>query len=252
MRYRKKLGILLLIFIMVVTSYAKHEFKASILEINLSKNTALANGEDQIIIDYRITDDNGVPLRNIDKKKLKLMIDGKESNEFILISNEAKDMEITLSYENLETSKKITFIEDTRSLNIFLSKNRVLADGKDEIIIGVENENGEDWNDTVSLYINDNEVTTNVFKTKEVGEYKILAKSGDFRSQTKKVIAYEEIDNLTLKANKTKLLANKKDSILFTLSGIDQNNNPRERNFADVWAHFSDFPNAGLRWFKRS
>jgi len=228
MRYRKKLGILLLIFIMVVTSYAKHEFKASILEINLSKNTALANGEDQIIIDYRITDDNGVPLRNIDKKKLKLMIDGKESNEFILISNEAKDMEITLSYENLETSKKITFIEDTRSLNIFLSKNRVLADGKDEIIIGVENENGEDWNDTVSLYINDNEVTTNVFKTKEVGEYKILAKSGDFRSQTKKVIAYEEIDNLTLKANKTKLLANKKDSILFTLSGIDQNNNPRE------------------------
>jgi len=228
MRFRKKLGILLLMFIIAITSYAKKEFVASTLEINLNKNIALANGEDQIIISYKITDDNGVPLRNVNKKELKLTVEGEETKEFILTSNDAKEIEITLSYEGLETSKKVGFIEDTRSLNIILSKDRVLADGKDEIIIGVENENGEKWNDTVSLYINDNEVTTNVFKTNQVGEYKILAKSGNFKSQIKKVTAYEKITNLTLKTNKTKILANKKDSILFTLSGIDQNNNSRE------------------------
>ena len=229
MKYRKIINIFLLMFVMFVTAYSKKtEFKPSTLKINLNKVVALANGEDQIKITYEIKDNNGIPLRKVDKTKLKLTIDGVETDNFILTSKTEKIVEITLSYDKLMVKEKIKFIKDRRSLRLHLSKNRLLANGRDKIIITALNENGESWKDDVSIYVNNKKIEGNIFKTKNVGTYKIEAKSGKFKSNTEKVVAYEKIEKLTLKGNKEKVLVNGVDKIIFTLEGKDQNNKTKK------------------------
>ena len=235
MRDRKKIGILLLMFIIFINSYARTEFKASVLKLNINKEVALANGVDKIVVSYKITDDNGVPIRNMDKEDLKLKLDGKEVEGFVLTSDREKESEVTLSYKDLSSSKKIKFIKDSKSLKITLSKTRILADGKDEVIIGVANGDGKRWNDTASLYVNGTKMTTNTFKTTKVGKYTVLARSGKFTSGKKIVEAYEKIGKLKLEASKTEILANNVDSILFSLKGLDQANGTKKiKNFVLV------------------
>ncbi|UUV16844.1 SUMF1/EgtB/PvdO family nonheme iron enzyme [Fusobacteria bacterium ZRK30] len=223
MKYIRKIGIILSLLILFGFSYGQEGFKAKSMKMILNKTTALADGQDEIRITYRIEDDNGVPLRNIDKKEVNLLIDGVESSEFILRSNEDKTFEITLIYGNLKTKTKVKFIKENKQLKISLSKSRILADGIDEIIIGTTDDQGNKWNDSVILYINGKEVSTNLFKTKNTGKYTVIARSGKFESEKGKITAYEKINTLNLKADKVDLLANGVDQISFTLDGRDQN-----------------------------
>lgn len=223
MKYIRKIGIILSLLILFGFSYGQEDFKAKSMKMILNKTTALADGQDEIRITYRIEDDNGVPLRNIDKKEIHLLIDEVESSEFILRSNENKTFKITLIYGDLKTETKVKFIKENKQLKIYLSKSRILADGIDEIIIGTTDDQGNKWNDSVVLYIDGKKVSTNLFKTKNTGEYTVVARSGKFESEKGKITAYEKINTLNLKADKVDLLANGVDKISFTLDGRDQN-----------------------------
>lgn len=223
MKYMRKIGIILSLLILFGFSYGQDNFKAKSMKVILNKTTALADGQDEIKITYRIEDDNGVPLRNIDKKDIVLLINGVESSKFILKSTESNIFEIMLTYGDLKAETKVQFIKESKQLKIYLSKTKILADGTDEIIIGTTDDQGNKWNDSVTLYIDGEEVLTNLFKTKKTGEYTVVAKSGKFESEREKITAYEKINALNLKADKTELLANGIDKINFTLDGSDQN-----------------------------
>ncbi|MCS5423078.1 MULTISPECIES: SUMF1/EgtB/PvdO family nonheme iron enzyme [Psychrilyobacter] len=230
MKYIRKIGIILSLLILFGFSYGQDDFKAKSMKLMINKTTALADGQDEIKITYRIEDDNGVPLRNIDKKELNLLINGVESNEFVLRSSENKTFEITLIYGGLRAETKVKFVKENKKLRIYLSKTRILADGTDEIIIGTTDDQGNKWNDRVTLYIDGEEVSTNVFKTKKTGEYTVVARSGKFESEKGKITAYEKINALNLKSDKVKVLANGVDKITFTLEGKDQNGLNRKIN----------------------
>lgn len=230
MKYIRKIGIILSLLILFGFSYGQDDFKAKSMKLILNKTTALADGQDEIKITYRIEDDNGVPLRNIDKKELSLLIDGVESNEFILRSSESKVFEIILTYGDLRVETQVKFIEENKKLRISLSKTRILADGIDEVIIGTTDDQGNKWNDSVSLYIDGEEVSINLFKTKKIGEYTVIARSGKFESEKEKITAYEKINALNLKSDKVKVLANGVDKMIFTLEGRDQNGLNRKIN----------------------
>ena len=189
----------------------------------LSKTTALSDGKDEIRITYKIEDDNGVPLRNIPLEDIKLTVDGEARESFILTSDIEKVSEVVITYENLVVKSKVKFIKDSRVLRLSLSKAKILADGKDEIIIGVGDNDGKMWNNPVTLYVNEKKNNNNIFKTKKAGEYVIKAKSGKFESKKIKIIAYEEIKELTLSGSKNNILTNGIDKITFTLKGVDQN-----------------------------
>ncbi|WP_051251873.1 SUMF1/EgtB/PvdO family nonheme iron enzyme [Psychrilyobacter atlanticus] len=223
MKYIRKIGILLSLLMLFGFSYGQEDFRAKSMKLILNKTTALADGQDEINITYRIEDDNGVPLRNIDKKEISLLIDGVESNVFTLRSNDSKIFEITLIYGDLKAETKVKFIKENKKLRIYLSKTRILADGIDEIIIGTTDDQGNKWNDNVTLYIDGEEIPTNFFKTKKTGEYQVVAKSGKFESEEEKITAYEKINTLNLKADKLNLLSNGVDKLSFTLDGKDQN-----------------------------
>ena len=223
MKYIRKIGIILSLLILFGVSYGQTDFKAKSIKLILNKTTALADGQDEIIITYRIEDDNGVPLRNIDKKEMSLLIDGVDSSLFTLKSNENKIFEVTLIYGDLKAETNVKFIKENKKLRIYLSKTRILADGNDEIIIGTTDDQGNKWKDSVTLYIDGENVSTNLFKTKKIGEYTVVARSGKFESEKEKITAYEKINTLNLKADKLDLLANGVDKINFTLSGKDQN-----------------------------
>ncbi len=230
MKYMRKIGIILSLLILFGVSYGQVDFKAKSMKLILNKTAALADGQDEISITYRIEDDNGVPLRNIDKKDIVLLIDGVERRDFTLRSRENKIFEITLIYGDLKSETQVEFIKDDKKLKISLSKTRVLADGIDEIIIGTTDDQGNKWNDSVTLYINGEEVLANLFKTKKTGEYTVVARSGKFVSEKEQITAYEKINTLNLKADKLDLLANGVDKINFTLDGKDQNGIPRKIN----------------------
>ncbi|MEI6856099.1 SUMF1/EgtB/PvdO family nonheme iron enzyme [Psychrilyobacter sp.] len=230
MKYIRKIGIILSLLILFGFSYGQDDFKVKSMKLILSKTIALADGQDEIRISYKVEDDNGVPLRNIDKKKLSLLIDGVESSNFILRSSESKNFEITLIYEDLKTETTVKFIKKNKKLKISLSKTRILADGIDETIIGTIDDQGNKWNDSVILYINGKEVSTNLFKTKKIGEYTVVARSGKFESERRKIIAYEKINALNLKSDKVKILSNGVDKMTFTLEGRDQNGLNRKIN----------------------
>jgi formylglycine-generating enzyme required for sulfatase activity len=230
MKYIRKIGIILCLLILFGFSYGQDDFKANSMKLMLNKTTALADGQDEIKIAYRVEDDNGVPLRNIDKKEVSLLIDGVESTEFILRSSESKTFEISLTYGDLRVETQIKFIEESKKLRISLSKMRILADGIDEVIVGTTDDQGNKWNDSVTLYIDGEEVSTNLFKTKKIGEYTVIARSGKFESEKEKITAYEKINALNLKSDKVKILANGVDKINFTLDGKDQNGIVRKIN----------------------
>lgn len=235
MKYIRKITILLSLLILFGFSYGQDNFKVHSIKLILNKTIALADGKDKIIITYKIEDDNGVPLRNIDKKKITLLVDGTESNEFFLRSSGNKTFEITLIYKDLKAKTQAKFIKDDRKLKISLSQESILADGIDEVIIGTTDDQGNRWNDSATLYIDGKEVSTNIFKTKKTGEYIVVAKSGKFQSEKEKIIAYEKINTLNLKSDKVKILANNVDKINFTLEGRDQNKvNRRIDNFTLV------------------
>ncbi len=167
MKYIRKIGIILSLLILFGFSYGQDDFKAKSMKLILNKTTALADGQDEVYITYRIEDDNGVPLRNIDKKNISLLIDGIESDDFTLKSSENKIVEISLIYGDLRAQTQVEFIEENIKLRISLSKKRILADGIDEVIIGTTDDQGNKWNDNVTLYIDGEEVSTNLFKTKK-------------------------------------------------------------------------------------
>jgi len=230
MKYIRKIGIILSLLVLFGVSYGQVNFKATSMELILNKTTALADGEDEINITYRIEDDNGVPLRNIDKKDITLLINEIESNEFILRSKESKNIEITLTYGDLKAKTNVKFEKESKKLKIYLSKTRILADGLDEVIIGTTDDKGNKWTDNVTLYVDEKKLTTNLFNTKNKGEHTIVARSGKFESEVIKIIAYEKINTLNLKADKLDILANGVDEINFTLDGKDQNGINRNIN----------------------
>jgi len=230
MKYIRKIGIILSLLILFGFSYGQDDFKAKSMKLILNKTTALADGQDEVYITYRIEDDNGVPLRNIDKKNISLLIDGIESDDFILRSSENKVVEISLIYGDLRAQTQVEFIEENIKLKISLSKKRILADGIDEVIIGTTDDQANKWNDSVSLYINGEKISTNLLKTKKIGEYTVIARSGKFESEKEKITAYEKISDLNLTSDKIKVLANGIDKITFTLDGRDQNGINRKIN----------------------
>ena len=223
MIYVRKLEIIVFLFLLFGFSYGKDEFRIDTLKMVLSKTTALSDGKDEIRITYKIEDDNGVPLRNIPLEDIKLTVDGEARESFILTSDIEKVSEVVITYENLVVKSKVKFIKDSRVLRLSLSKAKILADGKDEIIIGVGDNDGKMWNNPVTLYVNEKKINNNIFKTKKAGEYVIKAKSGKFESKKIKIIAYEEIKELTLSGSKNNILTNGIDKITFTLKGVDQN-----------------------------
>lgn len=223
MKYIRKVGIILSLLVLFGVSYGQVNFEATSLKLFINKTTALADGEDNIKITYRIDDDNGVPLRNIDKKDITLLINGIESNKFILRSSESKNIEITLIYGNLKAKTNVKFEKESKKLKIHLSKTRVLADGNDEVIIKATDNKGDKWNDNITIYVNGKNLKRNLFKTKNMGEYTVIAKSGKFESEIIKITAYEKINTLNLKADKLNILANGVDKINFTLDGKNQN-----------------------------
>jgi formylglycine-generating enzyme required for sulfatase activity len=230
MKYIRKIGIILSLLILFGFSYGQDDFKAQSMKLILNKTTALADGQDEVYITYRIEDDNGVPLRNIDKKNLSLLIDGTRSDDFTLRSSENKIVEISLTYGDLRAQTQVEFIKENITLRISLSKKRILADGIDEVIIGTTDDQGNKWNNNVSLYINGEEISTNLLKTKKTGEYTVIARSGKFESEKETITAYEKINDLNLTSDKTKVLANGVDKITFTLDGRDQNGINRKIN----------------------
>lgn len=223
MKYTRKIGIILSLLILFGFSYGQDDFKVKSIKLMLNKTIALADGQDEITITYRVEDDNGVPLRNIDKKDIVLLIDGVKSSKFTLRSSESKTFEITLIYGDFKTETKAKFIKENKKLKIHLSKTRILADGIDKITLGTTDDEGNKWNDSITFYINGDEVSTNLFKTKKIGEYIVVARSGKFESEKVRITAYEKIDSLNLKVDKIDLLANGIDKINFTLDGRDQN-----------------------------
>lgn len=223
MKYIRKIWVILSLLILFGVSYGQNDFKAKSMKLRLNKITALADGQDEINITYLIIDDNGVPLRSIDKNKVDLLVDGVKSNNFTLRSNIDKTFEIALIYEDLKVETEVNFIKETKSLRISLSKSKILANGVDEAIVGTTDDKGNRWNDNVTLYINGEKTTTNLFKTKKVGKYTVVAKSGKFESNKIIITAYEKINTLNLKSNKEDILSNGIDKINFTLKGIDQN-----------------------------
>lgn len=232
MKYLRKIIVLLSLLMLFGFSYGQDDFKVQSIRLILNKTIALADGQDKIIITYKIEDDNSVPLRNIDKNKVTLLIDGVKSNEFSLRSNVDKKFEITLIYEDLKAKIQANFIKETKKLKISLSQTRILADGIDEVIIKTTDDQGNKWNDSVTIYIDGKEISTNSFQTKKIGEYTVIARSKKFESKKKKIIAYEKINTLNLKSNKIQILSNGVDKINFTLKGKDQNGlNHKINNF---------------------
>lgn len=223
MKYIRKITILLSLLILFGVSYGQDDFKVQSIKLILNKTIALADGKDKIIITYKIEDDNGVFLRNIDKKNITLLINGTKSNDFFLRSNIEKTFEITLIYKNMKTKTQAKFIKDDRELKISLSQTNILADGIDNVIIKTLDNKGNKWRETATIYVDKKELSNNIFNTKKIGEYTVFARSGKFQSEKKKIIAYEEIDSLNLRSDKVEILANKVDKINFTLEGRDQN-----------------------------
>jgi len=230
MKHIRKTTILLSLLILFGFSYGQNNFKVQSIKLILDKNIALADGKDKIGITYKIEDDNGVFLRNIDEKNITLLIDGIKSNEFFLSSSIEKTFEITLIYKDMKTKTQAKFIKDDRELKVSLSQTKILANGIDSVIIKTLDNQEKRWIDPVTLYIDGKEISNNIFKTKQIGEYTVIARSGKFESKEKKITAYEKIDTLSLRSDKVQILANKIDKINFTLEGKDQNNINRKIN----------------------
>lgn len=110
------------------------------------------------------------------------------------------------------------------TIELAADKTEILANGSDTVTFTVKVDGVETSEEVMIICLNDNSVLTdNTFKTTKFGEYSFKASYKNFASEAVVITATEPDKVVELKADKTEIVADTKDTVTFTVlvDGVD-------------------------------
>lgn len=104
------------------------------------------------------------------------------------------------------------------SINLSVDKTTFAADGKEEVTFSVQDDKGKEVTESCKFRIAQSEQTSPVFKTDRPGTYKVVAIYATLTSNEVSVVAFDQNAEVTIKLDKTEVMADGKDMVCLTLS----------------------------------
>lgn len=189
--------------------------------LKADKVTLLANGLDKVTFTVFKTDGTTEITSGA-----KIKVNGIEINGNTYVATKAGEYKVVASFEGKISNEVTIQANKPEAINLSADKLEILNTGEDKVTFTVKKPDGTDITKEAKIKVNDKEITGNIFSTKEVGSYAVVASWSGNTSNYLTIRVKEPIQyGLIIRASKEKFVCDNIDMTSFTCINTKDNDN---------------------------